>query len=198
MTVVANTYSEAQIDALRELANIGAGNASIAMERLIGHPVGLQVPRVDLLPLADAVAAAGPPEAYRYGIVVPISGDFKARMLLLIEPSAAAVLYGSFDLEPGSAQSLSMLCEFGNILSSAYVCSLAQTVGMEVAPAPPQLVVDMLASIFSAVLMGDGLDGDLALVLDSELTVKGEPCSFDVMLIPAPGAVDALFGAIAV
>jgi chemotaxis protein CheC len=198
MSIAPTSYSELQIDALRELANIGAGNASIVMERLIGHPIGLKVPQVNLLPLADAVSAAGPPEADRYGIVVPISGDFEARMLLLIDPQAASVLYGTFGLEPGSAESRSMLCEFGNILSSAYVCSLAQTVGMDVSPAPPQLVVDMLAAIFGAVLLGDGLDGDLALVLDSELTVKGEPCSFDVMLIPAPGAVETLLGAIAV
>jgi chemotaxis protein CheC len=167
------------------------------MERLIGQPIGLDVPRVDLLPLADAVAAAGPPEADRYGIVVPITGDFDARVLLLIEPVAAAVLYGTFDLKPGSAESRSMLCELGNIMSSAYVCSLAQTVGLEVAPEPPQLVIDMLAAIFGAVLLGDGCDDDLALVVDSQLTVQGEPCSLDVMLIPAAGGVRTLLDAIA-
>lgn len=197
MGLAPNPYSAVQIDALRELANIGAGNASIVMERLIGQPIGLDVPRVDLLPLADAVAAAGPPEADRYGIVVPITGDFDARVLLLIEPVAAAVLYGTFDLKPGSAESRSMLCELGNIMSSAYVCSLAQTVGLEVAPEPPQLVIDMLAAIFGAVLLGDGCDDDLALVVDSQLTVQGEPCSLDVMLIPAAGGVRTLLDAIA-
>lgn len=198
VAIARSHYSPAQIDALRELANIGAGNASIAMERLIGHEIDLKVPRVDLLPLADAVAAIGPPEADRYAIVVPVSGDFDARMLLLMSPEAAAVLYGRFGLETGSAEARSMLCEFGNILSSTYVCSLARMAGMRVAPAPPQLVVDMLAAVFSAVLIGDGSDGDLALVLDSEFAVHDEPCSFDVMLIPGPGGVDKILEAIAV
>lgn len=196
MTTASSPYSAGQIDALRELANIGAGNASIVMERLIGHPVGLDIPRVELLPLAEAVAAAGPPEADRYGIIVPIHGDFSARMLMLIEPAGAAVLYGTFGLRAGSPESRSMLCEFGNILSSAYVCSLAQAVGLEVAPEPPQLVVDMLAAIFGTVLTQDGCDDDIAIVLDSQLTLEGEPCSLDVMLIPAAGGIEVLLGAI--
>jgi chemotaxis protein CheC len=197
MNIAPSQYSEEQLNALRELAHIGAGNASIAMERLIGSPIDLDVSRVDLLPLADAVAAAGPPEADRYGVVVPVSGDFDARMLLLIEPAAASILYGTFGLRPGTPESTSMLCELGNILSSAYVCSLAQTVGLEVAPAPPQMVVDMLAAILGTVLLGDGSDDDLAIVLDSQLTLHNKPCSLDVMLVPASGGVDLLLDAIA-
>jgi chemotaxis protein CheC len=54
------TYlSEAQLDALRELANIGSGTAATALSQMIGREVRLSVPRALTLPLADAVDACG-------------------------------------------------------------------------------------------------------------------------------------------
>ncbi|HWI22578.1 MAG TPA: chemotaxis protein CheC [Baekduia sp.] len=186
------TYSPLQLDALRELANVGAGNATISLERLIGKPIGLDLPQVELLALDEAIERAGPPEAERYGIVVPAHGDFEALVLLLIDPRGAAVLYGAFGLARDSDESYSMLAELGNILASAYLGSLGRFSGMDLAPSPPQLVVDMLAAILATVLLGDGVDSDRVLFCDSQLSVEGERCNVEMLLIPEAGAVGTL------
>ena len=55
-------YTELQLDALRELANIASGNAATALSQMLGREVELNVPRVLALPLADAVDACGSPD----------------------------------------------------------------------------------------------------------------------------------------
>ena len=56
-------YTEMQLDALRELANIASGTAATALSQMLGREIELSVPRALALPLADAVDAAGDPSA---------------------------------------------------------------------------------------------------------------------------------------
>ena len=186
-------FDDQHVDALRELANIGAGNASIALERLIGLPVEVSVPEVELVTVAQATAAAGRPDEDRYGIVLGVTGDFAARVLILIDPREAGPLYEGFGLQPGSPAAQSMLSELGNILCAYYVGSLARAAGLEALPAPPQLVEDMLAAIFGAALIGDGLASDPVLLLKSAFAVADRECEVKVLLIPQPGALESLF-----
>ena len=54
-------YTDLQLDALRELANIGSGTAGTALSSLLGSPIELSVPSASALELAEAVEAAAPP-----------------------------------------------------------------------------------------------------------------------------------------
>jgi len=85
-------YTDMQLDALRELANIGSGNAGTALSSMLGQPVDISVPAAAALPLADAVEAAGDPETPATGVVLPIVGDLEATVLLLFPPQDEATL----------------------------------------------------------------------------------------------------------
>ena len=82
-------YSDLQLDALRELANIGSGNAATALSGLLGRAIDVSVPNAVALPLADAVDAAGPADAVVTGVVLPVFGDMDAMVLLLFSPEDA-------------------------------------------------------------------------------------------------------------
>ena len=189
-------YSDIQLDALRELANIGSGQAAAALSQLLGRPVDISVPTAAALPLAEAVAVSGDPDAARYGILVPIIGEMEAAVVLLVPEEDAVTLTSVFGLEPASEDGRSMLAEVGNILGTSYINVLAQMTGMEMEPAPPQVTHDMLGAILASVLLGRGDDVDVALVLDSALEVEGESCSMSFLLLPQPGGVDELLGRI--
>src|ERR1700756_805417 len=77
-------YTDMQLDALRELANVGSGTAATALSLMLGREIGLNVPEVLALPLADAVDAAGDSSETVSGVVLPVTGDFTALVLLLI------------------------------------------------------------------------------------------------------------------
>jgi chemotaxis protein CheC len=189
-----STFSDLQLDALRELANIGSGNAGTALSSMLGKSVDISVPTAAALPLAEAVAIAGEPDELRYGVVVPVVGDFEAIVVLLFPEPDARTLCGIYGIEPSTADGYSMLGEVGNILGTNYINVLAQMVGMELEPKPPQVVEDMLGSILSTVLIGRGDDIDEALILDSDLLVEDENCSLSFLLLPNHGGIKELLG----
>jgi chemotaxis protein CheC len=181
-----------QLDALRELANIGSGNAGTALSTMLGKPVDISVPTAAALPLAEAVAIVGEPEELRHGVVVPIVGDMEAIVVLLFPDADARALCGLFGLEPGTPDGASMLGEVGNILGTNYINVLAQMVAMNLEPAPPQVVEDMLGSILSSVLLGNGEQVEQALILNSALVVEGEQCQLSFLLLPSAGGIQEL------
>jgi len=181
--------SSLQLDALRELANIGSGTAGTALSQLVGRSVDISVPNASVLDLADAVDAVGPAESEATGIVIPLEGEMDAVVLLLFPVEGAGVLCGMLGVEAGTEDGTSALREIGNILSASYIGSLTAMTGLDLDLTPPQDVTDMLAAIVATVLATRSGETDSALILDSELSVEGEGCSMSFLLLPAAGGV---------
>jgi chemotaxis protein CheC len=186
------SYSEIQLDALRELANIGSGTAATALSKMLGIPIDVSVPSALALPLADAVDAAGPADAYVTAVLLPIFGDIDALVLLLFPPEDATTLCNLLGVDVDTEVGLSALGEIGNILGSAYVGALGTMTGLELEPRPPETVTDMVGAIVSTVLATGAEATDVALMLDSDLIVEGTECSFSFMLVPSRSGVGEL------
>src|SRR4051794_36968109 len=137
--------TELQLDALREMANIGSGNAATALAGMLGRPVDLSVPSAGALPLADAVDALGPAESIITAVALPIFGDLDATVLLTFEPEHAATLCSFLGVvyDEDMEMTLSALSEIGNILGSAYIGALGSMCGMQLEPHPPMALTDM-------------------------------------------------------
>lgn len=191
-----STFTDVQLDGLRELANIGSGQAAAALSQMLGHPVDISVPTAAALPLSDAVAIAGEAEDLRFGVLVPIVGDLDAIVVLLIPREDAETLCGVFGMTPDDEMGRSVLQECGNVLGTSYINVLGQMSGMEMEPAPPEVVADMLGAILASVLLARGEDVDEALILDSALTVEDKPCSLSFLLLPSAGGIADLLSRI--
>jgi chemotaxis protein CheC len=185
-------YTELQLDALRELANIASGNAATALSQRLGREVDLNVPRVLALPLADAVDACGRPDDAATSVVIPLDGDIGGVVLLLIDPEGADALCQLLGVEAGSEIGESALREIGNILGTSCLNALASMTGLHLEPRPPHLTTDMLGAVMSSLALAQTASTDLVLVLDSELAVADEPCSISFVLLPADGGVSDL------
>jgi chemotaxis protein CheC len=185
-------YTELQLDALRELANIGSGTASTALSGMLGRSVDISVPNAQALPFAEAVEAAGDPETEVTGIVLGIVGEMNGTVLLLVPPADADAMCRMLGVEPDDEFALSALCEIGNIVGTSYINALAGMTGMEIEPTPPATATDMLGAIVESVLAGAAFGGDVALLLDSNLVVEGEDCSISFLLVPDQGGVQLL------
>lgn len=185
-------YTELQLDALRELANIASGNAATALSQMLGREVELNVPRVLALPLADAVDACGRPDDAATSVVIPLDGDIDGVVLLLIDPEGADALCQLLGVEAGSEIGESALREIGNILGTSCLNALASMTGLHFEPCPPHLTTDMLGAIVSSLALSQTAAAELVLVLDSELAVADEPCSISFVLLPTDGGVSEL------
>ncbi len=185
-------YTELQLDALRELANIASGNAATSLSQMLGREVELNVPRVLAVPVAEAVEACGSPDDATTSVVIPLDGDIDGMVLLLIDPEGAEALCGLLGVEAGSEIGESALREIGNILGTSCLNALASMTGLHLEPRPPHLTTDMLGAIVSSLTLSQTASTDLVLVLDSELSVADEPCSISFVLLPTEGGVSDL------
>lgn len=184
--------SDVQLDALKELANIASGTAATALSLMLGREVEISVPLALALPPADAVEACGEAEQHVAGVVVPLHGDISGIVLLLIPFEHAESLCQMLGVEPHTEVGDSALREIGNILATSYLSGLAAMTGLTLEPSPPELQTDMLAAIVSTLLVQTAGGDELALVLDSELDVSGEPCSISFLLLPTSGQISDL------
>ena len=185
-------FSDLQLDALRELANIGSGTASTSLSAMLGRSVDISVPTAEALPFAEAVEAVGPAERVVTGVAIGVKGDMTATVLLLLGEGDAATLCGLLGVDPDDELAISALAEIGNIIGASYLNALGAMTGLELDPEPPQSATDMLAAIVASVLAGRAGADDLALVLDSDLTVEGADCSISFLLVPTTGGVQQL------
>ncbi|HEY6892004.1 MAG TPA: chemotaxis protein CheC [Solirubrobacter sp.] len=185
-------YTDLQLDALRELANIGSGTASTALSSMLGRSVDITVPKAFVLPMADAVTAIGDPEAEATGVVLGVVGDMGASVLLLFTPNDAKQMCGLLGVEAGTEIGESALMEIGNIVGTSYINALASMTGMEIEPTPPATATDMLGAIVQTVLAERAGSGDVALLLDSELVIEDSDASVSFLLVPDAGGVDQL------
>jgi chemotaxis protein CheC len=185
--------NDLQLDALREISNIGSGTAATALSSMLGRPVNLQVPRALALELADAVDAVGSPEDEATAVVLGVFGDLDATMVLLFQPDSAATIASMLGVDPSDREMcLSALAEVGNILGSSYVGAMGEMAGLSLEPQPPVAVADMLGAIVATALAATAMDTDLALLLDSEMQIEEAACGFGMLFVPSAEGVGRL------
>jgi chemotaxis protein CheC len=186
------TYSDLELDALRELANIGSGTAATALSQMLARSIDVSVPKAAALPLAEAVEAVGEPELLVTGVVLPIFGGLDGMAVLLFGENDANRICQLLGVDPGDEFAISALAEIGNILCSSYLGAIVSMTGLSIEPGPPQTASDMLAAIVETVLAQHATDSDIALLLDSDIKIEGEESSFQFMLVPSAEGVARL------
>jgi chemotaxis protein CheC len=189
---VKTEYTEIELDALRELANIGAGTAATSLSQMLGRPIDVAIPSAMALPLADAIDSVGPAALCVTGVAIPLEGDLHATALMLFPDEDVRTLCGLLGLEEDSEYAVSALNEIVNILGAAYLGALSTMTGLSIELGPPESVTDMLGAIVGTILAAAAATSDLALMLDSDLLIEGMECSLSFMLIPSADGVDGL------
>jgi chemotaxis protein CheC len=189
-------YSELELSAVQEIANIGTGNAATALGMLVGRPIDIGVPSVELVPLAEAAERIGPLESTVAAVLTPVRGDAPASLLLALPMPSADVLCGLLGTDAASEMGRSCLQEIGNILTGSYTTALVGMTGLTLEPEPPLLAVDMLGAIVDAVLAMSALDADTVLFLQTAISIEGAACSFGFLFVPQDAAVDTLLRAL--
>jgi chemotaxis protein CheC len=185
--------NDLQLDALREISNIGSGTAATALSSMLGRVVDLKVPRALALDLADAVDAVGSPDDDVTAVVLGVFGDLTATVVMLFDPTSALTVCTLLGVDrDDSEMALSALGEVGNILGSSYIGAMGQMAGLDLEPQPPVAIADMLGAIVASALAPTAMDTDLALVLDSEMLVEGAECTFGMLFVPSAEGVELL------
>lgn len=196
-----------QMDVLKEVGNIGAGNAATALSILLNKPVDMQVPKVNLLPFEDITDIVGGSEQVVIAIFLRVIGDAPGNMFFVIQPASAKKLLervAGIELAKGedkdsfSEMEFSALHEIGNILAGSYLSSLADFTKLSLQPTVPSLAVDMAGAILSFGLIEYGTMGDRALLIDTKFLEGQDAVEGHFFLIPDPESFGKMFAALGV
>lgn len=184
------TVNSMYFDVLKEIGNIGAGNATTALAQLLGTKVDMSVPKVSLLDFKDVGSVVGGEELIMVGILLGVEGDITGSIMFLIEKEGARhltnkLMMGMGASEPGedfNEMELSALREVGNIITGAYLNALSGLTNLVIYPSTPDLTVDMAGAILSVPAIQFGFQGDQILMIQNNFFDEVELDGFFILL----------------
>jgi chemotaxis protein CheC len=194
-----------QLDALREVANIGAGHAATALSQMVGETIMITVPTITVARLEEVPVQMSDPDEPVAAVLMHMMGDLTGRTLLVFPKRSAVRLASRLLKQTQSEQALSemgqsAIKEAGNILSSAYMNALSDFMGMLLLPSPPSLAVDMSEAVLTTTYLQFGTDRDYVVCVESEFVIddESEPLRGFFLLLPDAASLTAILKAVRV
>lgn len=168
-----DNMSQEYFDILKEIGNIGAGNAMTALSQMLQCKVDMSVPKVNLLEFKELGEAMGGEEQIMAGIYLGVEGDITGSIMFLLEKSSAKYLVSKLmGMESSgdefSDMDLSALKEVGNIITAAYLNSLSSLTRLVIYPTVPDVTVDMAGAIISVPAIEFGILSDHILLIQTQ------------------------------
>lgn len=160
------------LDVLREIGNIGAGNAATALSSMINKKVDMSVPKVNVLSLSEVPGILGGEENKVVGIFFKLVGEVEGTIMFVVTTESAKILVDfiapGMDLDIESEFGVSALREIGNILSGSYISSLCGLTNLDIQISTPSLSLDMAGAILSVPAIEFGMIGDTVLIIQND------------------------------
>ena len=166
--------SETYLDVLKEIGNIGAGNAMTALSQMLNCKVDMKVPQVKLLDFNEVGAMMGGEEQVMVGVFLGVEGDITGSMMFLMKLDSAHYLVNKLMGRPADyaedfdEMDMSALKEIGNIIAGSYLNALSAMTQLTIAPSVPYIAIDMAGALLSVPAIQFGKIGDNALMITTE------------------------------
>ncbi|MCI8875173.1 MAG: CheY-P-specific phosphatase CheC [Lachnospiraceae bacterium] len=189
------------VDVLREIGNIGAGNATTAIASMLGLRIDMNVPKVELMDASKLGSAICPEDEIIVGIFLEVQTDIEGSMMFLLKMGSAQYLVNKLMMRDADYKAefdemdLSALKEIGNIIAASYLSALSGMTRLTITPSIPYIAVDMAASILSVPAIQFGQFGDNALLIETEF---GDDVMIDgyFILMPEQDSYDKILTAL--
>jgi chemotaxis protein CheC len=172
-----DNVNDMYIDVLREIGNIGAGNATTSLASMINEQIDMNVPKVELMEASKLGSAICPEDEIIVGIFLEVTHDITGSIMFLMRMDSAHYLVNRLmgkdpgNTDPFDEMDLSAMKEIGNIIAASYLSALASLTNMTIAPSIPHIAVDMAAAILSVPAIQFGQYGNNALLIETEFGI---------------------------
>ncbi len=197
---------DVQFDVLKEIGNIGAGNATTALSTMLNVKMDMSVPKVALIPFNEISSIIGSEDQTVVGILLGLEGDIDGMMMFIFDTRSAHHLVNSLmfnnDAEVDenadfTEMEMSALNEIGNIASGSYLTAISSLTNMNIIASVPQMTVDMVGALLSVPASEFGKYGDKLLLIQTQFGeldfVKGY-----FLLIPELESYDKILSSLGV
>ena len=166
-----NQLDDIQYDVLKEIGNIGAGNATTALSKMLNQKMDMSVPKVELVPFNEISDIMGDEDQTVVGIMLGM-------MMFLFDTKSAHHLVNTLmmqDTESGieadtqfNDMEMSALNEIGNIVSGSYLTAISKLTNLKMVSTVPEMTIDMIGALLSVPASEFGKYGDKLLLIQSQ------------------------------
>lgn len=197
--------TDIQLDAIKELSNIGMGHAATALSQILGQRITLHVPTVSVTEISNVPELLGGAETLMVGITLQILGDARGSIMLLFPQESAHHLVGCLFNRAErtlvmNELTVSALKEVGNILASAYLSAIGNLLHKTLIPSIPLLAYDMAGAVIDYILIDLSQEGNLALTVETVFAGGGDigkQIRGHFFLVPDPQTLDIFLKVVA-
>ena len=196
------SVSAQYMDVLKEIGNIGAGNATTALASMLQCRIDMAVPEVKLIEVDELAASLGGKERVMTAIFLEVEGDITGDIIFLLEQGSARFLVSKLmgmDLEGKEFSEMELSCikEISNIIAGSYLNSLSTLTNLKIYPSVPHLQMDMVESILHSHVRTHASDNDQILFIQTEFTDDIQLGGYFVM-IPDTDSYGKILGALGI
>ncbi|MDV4149733.1 chemotaxis protein CheC [Clostridium sp. AL.422] len=183
-----------QLDALKEVSNIGAGNAATSLSILLGSKIDMSVPNMNLIAFDELLNNYKENEVV--AVLVKVLDDIEGSILYVLDEKVALNIISKMTLVKESnltEMGFSVIGEIGNIISSSFMNSIADFTGLKATASVPAVVNDMISAILVSTFVETGqyqenvLDIETLFMGEEENNIEGH-----LYFVPAPGSLEKI------
>ena len=199
-----------QKDVLREIGNIGAGNATTSMSQMIQKEITMEVPSVKVVTINEMMELIGGPEKLIVAIFFRIQGEITGTVYFILTLDEAQFFIdqmtqmNQLKLIDANNQlnemAISVLQEIANILTGSYLTAIADFTNLRMLPSVPYISVDMAAATLVTGLLELQAVTDHAIIINTKIqsmttedSIKGH-----FLLVPDPDSIQKFFHALGI
>ncbi len=192
------------LDVLREIGNIGAGNAATALAKMLNKKIDMKVPQIRVMKFSEVSDVLGGAETEVAGILLGVRGEINGNILFVLDLLSARLLVNILMGNPANKEiafdsmECSALQEIGNILAGSYLSSLSNLTNLKIYADVPGLAIDMAGAILSVPAIEFGKSSDTALYIENEFTYGTDSVIGDFFLVPDEASYSRLLNALGV
>ena len=182
--------SSFEIDALKEIGNIGTGNAGTALSQMIGEEVQITLPEVHIMGYNEAIEWIGGPEAITAGVLSQLKGDLNGIILTVQKLDFVNLVLHSIlgisisKLSELEELQISALTEVGNIMASSFVNAMGNLADMQINLTVPAFAVDMQGAILAVPMAAYGGQSDYIMTIGGNFQCKEQKAPCRILLSP--------------
>ncbi|MGO2084122.1 chemotaxis protein CheC [Vagococcus sp.] len=188
-----------RIDVLKELINIGGGNAATSISKIINHPVNMRVPLIEVMAYQELYEKIMSEDEQVYAIINQVYGDAEGIFLFsLTEDAAGSMTQMMISKDIGINEELkeSAIKELVNIIVNSFLMALSKELNCNLVSSVPQLTIDMFGSVISSLYMELGQFDEQLLIIKNEFLYLGDKIDASLYFIPYEGTLEKLFKSI--
>lgn len=188
-----------QIDALREIASIGTGNAATSLASMLQRTINIKVPTIKFLDYNEVNEALGGPETLMVGMMLTLQKDVTGMMMFLMKEEFSHMVLNSLlgqsfeSFTDVDEMGMSAMQEIGNILAASYVNAISQITGLVIEISPPDICIDMIGAILSVPAIHFANISDKVIFIQDEFEGGDSDDEMsNIMLIPDVDSLDRI------